>query len=74
MARLINRDPFAREELYKEYIQHDTSKGGCDNCDGTDKNGRIYRFYSEPDGLLNRKNYLKGQFCSVGCMKEYHEC
>jgi len=65
----VSRDPFAREELHREKVK--TSKG-CDWCGQTRKGGKLFAYHIEPDGILCRKNPIKGLFCSVGCMRAYH--
>ena len=65
MARFISRDPFAREELWRE----NAGKGCCSWC-GTDR--KLYSYYIEPDSIAPRASRIKGSFCSVGCMRAYH--
>jgi hypothetical protein len=69
---LVNRDPFAREELHKqrEYV---TSRA-CDWCGGVKKTatGRhylyVYRTMTD-DGTTHIHN---GAFCDKTCHDSYH--
>lgn len=72
MSRLVSRDPFAREELHSKrvYVSGET----CAFCGQTSETFRGKRFlmsyYMESDG--GRKNYIRGRFCSISCMRAYH--
>lgn len=65
MSRQISRDPFARESLHRETIK---TASDCSWCGQQAK----FRYYTEPDAIYVRKNYLRGEFCSIGCMRAYH--
>lgn len=69
MARKISRDSFARQELYKEY--YGSGKAGVGSCDWCGAKNRLYRFYYEYDDR-GRIGTIKGIFCSVRCMRNYH--
>jgi len=74
---LINRDPFARQELHRsrEYV---TSQA-CSECGGIrkTKSGRyfLYCYGTERDGVsasyTARQNH-KGLFCCKSCHDSYH--
>lgn len=71
MSRMVARDPFARTELHSEIVYDRT----CKWCGGfkTTSGGKqfCYRYRSESDG--GRKSDIPGNFCSVTCMRAYHE-
>ena len=62
----INRDPFAREELHRETVE----ASGCDWCGQRRRSGRLFRYIVESDG--GRSSPIRGEFCSVMCMRSYH--
>ena len=70
---LINRDPFARQELHRDNV-FTGSHWSCYWCgqQRTTKNGKIYlyRYEIQTDGGSN--NTIKGLFCSKDCMVAYH--
>lgn len=76
---MISRDPFARESIYRtcNYIYNGThQKITCDfcGCEGKRVKGnytRLFVYSVVPD--TGRVNYIKGNFCSVQCMKGYHQ-
>ena len=61
---LVQRDPFARQELHKEKLK---SRAECDWCGSTNT---LYKFSTQTDG--GRKFEHKGSFCSVSCYNSYH--
>lgn len=65
---MINRDPFAREELHREVVK--TNKT-CDWC-GNNYKGKLYQYRIETDG--GTKSEIKGMFCQIGCLRSYHNC
>ncbi len=70
MSRLINRDPFARQELHREVI--DSYGSDCSWCGQTRKGGKLYVYYTERDGLQNNRRTHNGAFCCKGCHDAYH--
>jgi hypothetical protein len=74
MSALISRDPFAREELYRTTVE--AGDHTCSSCGQTrvSKVGNkfLFQYYIERDGLISRQNVIKGLFCSINCMREYH--
>ena len=70
MSRLvqINRDPFARSTLMREVIN--TRIFTCRWC-GSNHHGRLFAYVVQSDD--GRKWPLRGLFCSVGCMRIYHD-
>lgn len=68
MSRLINRDPFAREELHRETI--DANGVTCSWCGQPRNDKKLYVYYVEHDA--GRRRTLNGQFCSIGCLHDYH--
>lgn len=73
---MISRDPFARNELHKKKVDYRYLSDGtkapqeCYNCDGQDGKGNVHVFETHSDG--GRKYEIKGKFCSVSCMRQYH--
>lgn len=70
---MINRDPFARESTHRERVY---GKTGCTECGCTKRTPRgrayLFRYFVERDGILSRKNYINGYFCSIDCMRAYN--
>lgn len=65
---LVSHDPIAREELHKEEVE-----GDCWECGSSNRRGRVFAYWIEEDDSLSRKrHYVKGLFCSIGCMRIYH--
>lgn len=62
---LISRDPFARHELHREKAPKDAD---CDWCCNKAK----WHYYYEEDSLRYNRGDVKGNFCSIGCMRCYH--
>ena len=69
MCVTIKHDAFAREELQRQVV---TTTSGCDWC-GQNHHGRLFRYAITQDGLMKRRNWLKGLFCSISCMRAYNE-
>jgi hypothetical protein len=72
MSRLVNRDPFAREELHVERV-HDPATT-CTWCGGIRMTAHsginwLYRFWVETDG--GRKYVDEQLFCSRNCRNCY---
>lgn len=61
----VNRNPFAREELHKDAIL-----GDCDFCGRTNRYRKVWKYRVETDS--GRKNEIKGKFCGISCLKNYH--
>ena len=61
----VNRNPFAREEIHKEPIL-----GRCDFCGNQNKYKKVWKYHAESDA--GRTNEIKGIFCSLGCLNNYH--
>lgn len=72
MAAMINRDPFARQELHREAVRWPNTK--CGWCGGirTARGGvpMLYRYRTETDG--GRRHEHSGLFCSKDCHDAYH--
>lgn len=66
---LISRNPFAREEMHRELIPIE-DRPTCSFCSQIAK----FRYFIEPDSVTYRRNDISGQFCSIGCMRSYHDC
>lgn len=72
---LISRDPFARSELRRERV-YDPSQlpPGCAfcGCYRSTPSGRefLYQYRTENDS--GRTHDISGLFCSVGCLRAYH--
>lgn len=64
---LICRDPFDRTELHRETV----TANSCDYCgNGRPKSTKLFSYWTESDA--GRKFPIKGVFCSVSCMRTYH--
>jgi len=71
---LISRDPFARTELHRDKIRPaevSYAKQSCDWCGNERGDGSMFRYQIEHDG--GRVERIRGRFCSVGCMRSYHD-
>ena len=66
---LVSRDAFARTELHRSESPV-REREDCDWCGNTNARGRLYNFRIETDG--GRSHPIKGRFCSVACMRDYH--
>lgn len=74
----ISRDPFARQTLMRETVRCglDTFHNAtCQNCGSTSDTPRanyrrLFRYIISPDA--GRDNPIKGLFCSIECMRPYH--
>jgi hypothetical protein len=63
----IWRDIYARVELHRR--RGTSFKTNCDEC-GQQRPHGLYQYFYEHDG--GRRDVLTGVFCSVGCMRNYH--
>lgn len=64
---LVNRDPFAREELHRTCV---ISENSCSWCGGKRKGGKLFKYLIQQDD--GRMGWIKGIFCCVSCMRSYH--
>lgn len=69
MARLISRDPFAREELWRTSVGHVFDFGKCHWCS---TGPARYTYEIRSDSINGRTATIKGVFCSISCMRSYH--
>lgn len=71
MSALINRDPFARQELHRENVYVNRECAWCGNVRRT-TGGRffLFRYTVETDG--GRKYPDKNLFCALDCREAYH--
>jgi len=77
MAQMIKRDPFAREELWRE--RETVTSETCSFCgqaghirytrDGIPTSRYLYRFYVELDN--GHTYYDRHKFCSRKCRKDW---
>ena len=44
----------------------------CDWCGCTNARGNLFAYWVEQHGIYTRKRPIKGNFCSIGCMRSYH--
>lgn len=66
---LISRDSFARQELHRETVlPHGAT---CKWCGNTNGKGSLYQYSVESDS--GRRSDIPYLFCSVGCMRDYHQ-
>ena len=63
---LVWRDPFARQEIHRTMDY----RGRCRWCGGNRNGRRLFKYHIETDG--GRKIEIRGEFCSIGCMRSYH--
>ena len=68
----IDRDPFARQTMFRETVFTRETCAFCGNVKRTPK-GRtyLYRYYVENDGIRTRPEPVKGLFCGIDCMRSY---
>jgi len=68
----VSRDPFAREELHKRRVY--TAKETCGYCGGVKHTpkGRTFLFSYWVEKDSGRKNSITGEFCSISCLKAFH--
>jgi len=73
---LVNRDPFAREELHRRSVVVFAEGGGCAWC-GAYRSGlrnpqarRLFQYRIETDG--GRVSEDAKLFCSKSCRDSYH--
>ena len=65
---LVKRDPFAREEIHR---RSEGTSQTCHWCGQSRPGGRLFKYWVESDS--GRVSYIRGLFCSIGCMRSYHE-
>ena len=64
---MINRDPFAREELHRDAV---ATADTCRWCGGTRRGGKLFAYATETDG--GRRYEHRGLFCGKSCHDAYH--
>lgn len=66
----VSRDPFARTSLHRFSVAYGPNQtcSWCGNVRTT--NPRLYRYETHHDG--GRAYPVKGVFCSISCMRSYH--
>jgi hypothetical protein len=67
--RQLSRDPFARTTLFKEIVETSDS---CSWCGSQRKDGKLFRYYTETDGIRTRSVQNHGSFCCKSCHDSYH--
>lgn len=79
MAQLINRDPFARTELWRNrhYLPVKAPKQTCDWCGGLrytlkSKAPYLYSYFQVADDSSYKTHVLKGLFCSESCRQSFN--
>lgn len=72
MTTLICRDPFARWELHR--TRHYVTASTCRWCGGVKQTpkGAKYLFAYDCQTDSGSRSMLSGFFCSVGCMRSFH--
>ena len=79
MSTQIYHSAFARYTLSRETVRilawnHAAT---CRNCGGVshDHNGkpRLFKYSREDDSYGSSIHYVPGEFCSVSCMRQYHD-
>jgi hypothetical protein len=80
MSTQIYHSSFARYTIDREVIHlpswpNDTRT--CTNCGNLsydhNEKPRLFKYSRSSDGYGARINYIDGQFCSVSCMRQYHD-
>lgn len=67
----ISRDPFARQELHRRTVKQNYGNSlRCSWCGSKNARGNLFEYRIESDG--GRSSIIRGLFCSVQCMKDYH--
>jgi hypothetical protein len=61
------RNPFARETIFKRQRE-----GSCLYCGGTNKKGKVWKYFVESDRMNNSTNPIHGKFCGIQCLNSYH--
>jgi hypothetical protein len=64
----LGSDPFSRETLVRETRRE--IPRGCDWCGRRRKSWSLYAYGQQSP--MGRVNWIRGLFCSVGCMRTYH--
>ena len=72
MATQISHDAFARESILREVVSVGPGRT-CKYCGGVRKNQTLFQYFVESDQYGSRPNKIDGLFCSIGCMRTYHE-
>ena len=78
MSAQIYHSSFARYTLYREvvHILAWNHSATCANCGSTshDHNGkpRLFKYSYEDDSYGAHKSYVEKEYCSVSCMRSYH--
>ena len=70
--RQISRDPFARETLLKSNYLDSSGTKTCDWCGSKRPDRYLYQYFTERDSINPRPVGIKGLFCSIACMRNYH--
>ena len=74
MSRLISRDPFARTELHSSRDYSNLLGCGCAWCgqrpETPSSQPYLNRYWCEYNS--GRRAEINGRFCSVSCMRSYH--
>lgn len=82
MPRQLSRDPFARESLHARRVTAPSGDMGhmdrlycCDYCGTTKrtKRGRPYAYRFTVESDAGRTSEIPGTFCSVSCMRTFHQ-
>ena len=66
---VISHDAFGRYETIRRTVKAIDSCAWCGNARW---NGRLFQYGSLSDGYGSRPNWQHEAFCSVSCMRIYH--
>jgi len=69
MVTVINHDPFARIELVRLVV---ATQESCAFCGQKRKNGKLFLYGVERDGINTHPTWDTLVFCSVRCYRYYH--
>lgn len=64
----IGRDSFGRFDTERRVVE--TAGSCCKNC-GFGRMGKLFQYRTHSDSGTKRD--ISGLFCSVGCMRAYHQ-
>lgn len=68
----INHDGYARQEIVRQSLGAGRFQT-CDWCGSKNGHGGLFAYgIRADDSLSGRVDEIRGEFCSIGCMRTYH--
>lgn len=67
---VISHDAFARYELIRQTVETSSS---CTWCGNRRNGGKLFQYGTLDDGVYTYPNWQRAYFCSISCMRMYHE-